>query len=176
MGAEGVYYAGLLSHRPILALALSWYCHLLTPYCFLHLRPVFYCGGDLVGDSGFVGSEGFPNFYKPNSKCSWRITVSHLPCHISKHWLLHYSVIQCLTHAKSLWFPGSRGKRGYALFPYFWPGGWLTMSIRLSGCLQWPFQLSAKTGSFLWNFPAWRSYFYHKHHDARDGDWRRDTG
>ncbi|XP_074528444.1 procollagen C-endopeptidase enhancer a [Halichoeres trimaculatus] len=38
-------------------------------------RPVFYCGGDLVGDSGFVGSEGFPSFYKPNSKCSWRITV-----------------------------------------------------------------------------------------------------
>uniref|UniRef100_UPI0037E9BB90 procollagen C-endopeptidase enhancer a n=1 Tax=Semicossyphus pulcher TaxID=241346 RepID=UPI0037E9BB90 len=38
-------------------------------------RPVFYCGGDLVADSGFVGSEGFPSFYKPNSKCSWRITV-----------------------------------------------------------------------------------------------------
>lgn len=38
-------------------------------------RPVFHCGGDLVADSGFVGSEGFPSFYKPNSKCSWRITV-----------------------------------------------------------------------------------------------------
>ncbi|CAJ1064311.1 procollagen C-endopeptidase enhancer a [Xyrichtys novacula] len=38
-------------------------------------RPVFYCGGDLVADSGFVGSEGFPSFYKPNSKCIWRITV-----------------------------------------------------------------------------------------------------
>uniref|UniRef100_A0A1A8RFN1 Procollagen C-endopeptidase enhancer n=1 Tax=Nothobranchius rachovii TaxID=451742 RepID=A0A1A8RFN1_9TELE len=38
-------------------------------------RPVFYCGGDLVAESGFVGSEGFPNFYKPNSKCIWRITV-----------------------------------------------------------------------------------------------------
>lgn len=38
-------------------------------------RPVFYCGGDLVADSGFVGSEGFPSFYKPNSKCTWRITV-----------------------------------------------------------------------------------------------------
>uniref|UniRef100_A0A665XA50 Procollagen C-endopeptidase enhancer 2-like n=1 Tax=Echeneis naucrates TaxID=173247 RepID=A0A665XA50_ECHNA len=37
--------------------------------------PVFYCGGDLVADSGFVGSEGFPSFYKPNSKCTWRITV-----------------------------------------------------------------------------------------------------
>ncbi|XP_029304589.1 procollagen C-endopeptidase enhancer a [Cottoperca gobio] len=40
-----------------------------------HTRPVFYCGGDLVTDSGFVGSEGFPSFYKPNSKCTWRITV-----------------------------------------------------------------------------------------------------
>ncbi|XP_029703718.1 procollagen C-endopeptidase enhancer 2 [Takifugu rubripes] len=38
-------------------------------------RPVFHCGGDLVKESGFVGSEGFPNSYKPNSKCTWRITV-----------------------------------------------------------------------------------------------------
>ncbi|XP_015226840.1 PREDICTED: procollagen C-endopeptidase enhancer 2-like [Cyprinodon variegatus] len=38
-------------------------------------RPVFYCGGDLVAESGFVGSEGFPEFYKPNTKCTWRITV-----------------------------------------------------------------------------------------------------
>ncbi|XP_068600196.1 procollagen C-endopeptidase enhancer a [Brachionichthys hirsutus] len=40
-----------------------------------HTRPVFHCGGDLISDSGFVGSEGFPSFYKPNSKCTWRITV-----------------------------------------------------------------------------------------------------
>ncbi|XP_026114688.1 procollagen C-endopeptidase enhancer 2-like [Carassius auratus] len=40
-----------------------------------YTRPVFKCGGDLVGDSGFVGSEGFPSFYKPNSKCTWYITV-----------------------------------------------------------------------------------------------------
>ncbi|TRY90604.1 hypothetical protein DNTS_034647 [Danionella cerebrum] len=38
-------------------------------------RPVFNCGGHLTGDSGFVGSEGFPSFYKHNSKCSWYITV-----------------------------------------------------------------------------------------------------
>jgi len=42
------------------------------------LRPVFNCGGNLSGDSGFVGSEGFPSFYKPNSKCTWYITVSSL--------------------------------------------------------------------------------------------------
>ncbi|XP_067290156.1 procollagen C-endopeptidase enhancer a [Pseudorasbora parva] len=40
-----------------------------------YTRPVFNCGGDLVGDSGFVGSEGFPSYYKPNSKCTWYITV-----------------------------------------------------------------------------------------------------
>ncbi|XP_071771334.2 procollagen C-endopeptidase enhancer a [Centroberyx gerrardi] len=40
-----------------------------------YTRPVFHCGGDLVADSGFVGSEGFPSFYKTNSKCTWHITV-----------------------------------------------------------------------------------------------------
>ncbi|XP_036452149.1 LOW QUALITY PROTEIN: procollagen C-endopeptidase enhancer b [Colossoma macropomum] len=38
-------------------------------------RPVFLCGGHLVTDSGFVASEDFPTHYKPNSKCTWYITV-----------------------------------------------------------------------------------------------------
>ncbi|KAL6118538.1 pcolce [Pungitius sinensis] len=38
-------------------------------------RPVFLCGGHLVTDSGVVASEGFPNPYKPNSRCTWYITV-----------------------------------------------------------------------------------------------------
>ncbi|XP_041635927.1 procollagen C-endopeptidase enhancer b [Cheilinus undulatus] len=38
-------------------------------------RPVFLCGGHLVIDSGIVASEGFPSPYKPNSKCTWYITV-----------------------------------------------------------------------------------------------------
>uniref|UniRef100_A0A672T7D8 Procollagen C-endopeptidase enhancer b n=1 Tax=Sinocyclocheilus grahami TaxID=75366 RepID=A0A672T7D8_SINGR len=38
-------------------------------------RPVFLCGGHLTTDSGFVASEGFPSHYKPNSKCTWYITV-----------------------------------------------------------------------------------------------------
>ncbi|XP_031605202.2 procollagen C-endopeptidase enhancer b [Oreochromis aureus] len=38
-------------------------------------RPVFHCGGHLVTDSGIVASEGFPSLYKPNSKCTWYITV-----------------------------------------------------------------------------------------------------
>uniref|UniRef100_A0A4W5LX07 Procollagen C-endopeptidase enhancer b n=1 Tax=Hucho hucho TaxID=62062 RepID=A0A4W5LX07_9TELE len=39
------------------------------------LRPIFHCGGHLVTDSGFVGSEGFPSHYKPNRKCTWYIAV-----------------------------------------------------------------------------------------------------
>ncbi|KAI3376384.1 hypothetical protein L3Q82_016866, partial [Scortum barcoo] len=38
-------------------------------------RPIFLCGGHLVTDSGIVASEGFPSPYKPNSKCTWYITV-----------------------------------------------------------------------------------------------------
>ncbi|KAM9312412.1 uncharacterized protein PAF06_010357 [Gastrophryne carolinensis] len=38
-------------------------------------RPVFLCGGEITGDSGYVASEGFPNYYPPNKKCVWKITV-----------------------------------------------------------------------------------------------------
>ncbi|MCJ8731479.1 hypothetical protein PDJAM_G00200040, partial [Pangasius djambal] len=38
-------------------------------------RPIFRCGGRLTTDSGFVASEDFPSHYKPNSKCTWYITV-----------------------------------------------------------------------------------------------------
>ncbi|XP_071374795.1 procollagen C-endopeptidase enhancer 2-like isoform X2 [Centroberyx affinis] len=38
-------------------------------------RPTFLCGGHLVTDSGIVATEGFPSHYKPNSKCTWYITV-----------------------------------------------------------------------------------------------------
>uniref|UniRef100_H0VFW2 Procollagen C-endopeptidase enhancer 2 n=1 Tax=Cavia porcellus TaxID=10141 RepID=H0VFW2_CAVPO len=37
--------------------------------------PVFRCGGIHTGESGFIGSEGFPGVYPPNSKCTWKITV-----------------------------------------------------------------------------------------------------
>lgn len=53
--------------------------------CFLSFpshsfRPVFKCGGNLDSDSGFVASEDFPSYYKPNSKCTWYITVSGNSC------------------------------------------------------------------------------------------------
>ncbi|XP_059711369.1 procollagen C-endopeptidase enhancer 2 [Haemorhous mexicanus] len=38
-------------------------------------RPTFTCGGVVSGESGFIGSEGFPGVYPPNSKCTWKITV-----------------------------------------------------------------------------------------------------
>ncbi|XP_026854141.2 procollagen C-endopeptidase enhancer 2 isoform X1 [Electrophorus electricus] len=40
-----------------------------------HRRPVFACGGNLTGDTGFIGSQGYPGIYPSNSKCVWRITV-----------------------------------------------------------------------------------------------------
>uniref|UniRef100_A0A8C9UL60 Procollagen C-endopeptidase enhancer 2 n=1 Tax=Spermophilus dauricus TaxID=99837 RepID=A0A8C9UL60_SPEDA len=44
-------------------------------FLFYFHRPVFTCGGILTGESGFIGSEGFPGVYPPNSKCTWKITV-----------------------------------------------------------------------------------------------------
>lgn len=55
------------SHEP----SLQWFR--LTPP--LSSRPVFLCGGDVTGESGYVASEGFPNLYPPNKKCIWTITV-----------------------------------------------------------------------------------------------------
>ncbi|KAM8974011.1 procollagen C-endopeptidase enhancer 2-like [Pelodytes ibericus] len=40
-----------------------------------YTRPVFNCGGDIVGDAGYIASEGFPNYYPHNKKCVWKITV-----------------------------------------------------------------------------------------------------
>ncbi|KAM9001733.1 procollagen C-endopeptidase enhancer 1 isoform X2 [Sarcophilus harrisii] len=40
-----------------------------------YTRPVFLCGGDVTGESGYVASEGFPNHYPPNKECIWTIMV-----------------------------------------------------------------------------------------------------
>lgn len=72
---------------------VEWMYSPVFPHSVTDLRFVFPCGGDLVTASGLVGSEGFPNIYKPNSKCTWRITVSHWPQHSSKCWPLPLSVL-----------------------------------------------------------------------------------
>ncbi|XP_067257992.1 procollagen C-endopeptidase enhancer b isoform X1 [Chanodichthys erythropterus] len=59
-------------HLGLLFLGLGW-VHGQSQTNFT--RPIFLCGGHLVSDSGFVASEGFPSHYKPNSKCTWYITV-----------------------------------------------------------------------------------------------------
>ncbi|XP_048372931.1 procollagen C-endopeptidase enhancer 1 [Sphaerodactylus townsendi] len=40
-----------------------------------YTRPVFLCGGDLTGDSGYVASEGFPAHYPASRTCTWTLTV-----------------------------------------------------------------------------------------------------
>ncbi|XP_063786797.1 procollagen C-endopeptidase enhancer 1 [Pseudophryne corroboree] len=40
-----------------------------------YTRPVFLCGGDITGDSGYIASEGFPNYYPHSKKCVWNIKV-----------------------------------------------------------------------------------------------------
>ncbi|KAK7881786.1 hypothetical protein WMY93_030195 [Mugilogobius chulae] len=59
-------------------------CSLFCAWCLLFLseicaqsqrRPSFTCGGNITGDSGVIGSQGYPGVYPPNTKCVWRITV-----------------------------------------------------------------------------------------------------
>ncbi|XP_021561845.1 procollagen C-endopeptidase enhancer 2 [Carlito syrichta] len=61
-------FNGRLSPWPTM-FQISYRCPFYFP------RPVFTCGGVLTGESGFIGSEGFPGVYPPNSKCTWKITV-----------------------------------------------------------------------------------------------------
>ncbi|KAJ1079977.1 hypothetical protein NDU88_000199 [Pleurodeles waltl] len=60
------------------ALALSWGPHPSgaqeQPQSNI-TRPIFLCGGDHTGDSGYIASEGFPSHYPSNKKCTWTITV-----------------------------------------------------------------------------------------------------
>ncbi|KYO20882.1 procollagen C-endopeptidase enhancer 1 isoform X2 [Alligator mississippiensis] len=70
-----------MSPGPGCLLPLLWLCALSRPGLSQGptapnaSRPVFLCGGEHSGDAGYVASEGFPNFYPPNSDCTWTITV-----------------------------------------------------------------------------------------------------
>ncbi|KAG9351068.1 hypothetical protein JZ751_024958 [Albula glossodonta] len=44
-------------------------------YLILVSRPTFTCGGNITGESGVIGSQGYPGVYPPNTKCVWRLTV-----------------------------------------------------------------------------------------------------
>uniref|UniRef100_A0A4W5QU30 Procollagen C-endopeptidase enhancer 2b n=1 Tax=Hucho hucho TaxID=62062 RepID=A0A4W5QU30_9TELE len=59
-------------------IALGYLLELTRVYCSpqsLIVRPTFTCGGNITGDSGVIGSPGYPGVYPPNTKCVWRITV-----------------------------------------------------------------------------------------------------
>ncbi|XP_053860784.1 procollagen C-endopeptidase enhancer 1 isoform X1 [Malaclemys terrapin pileata] len=66
------------ARSPLLPLLLLWGCAMGQsdpPPAPNATRPVFLCGGDHVGDSGYIASEGFPNHYPPGKTCTWTITV-----------------------------------------------------------------------------------------------------
>lgn len=65
---------------------------------------MFTCGGVLTGESGFIGSEGFPGMYPPNSKCTWKITVSIY----FKGVLLDLGMERVHVDALTPWCPGLR--------------------------------------------------------------------
>ena len=33
------------------------------------------CGGEIIKESGRLSSPNYPDFYKPNKECVWKITV-----------------------------------------------------------------------------------------------------
>lgn len=70
--------------------------HYRVPYRVIltsSFRPDFHCGGHLVTDSGIVASEGFPSHYKPNSNCTWYITVSWLMKDTSDYCIMYSSCV-----------------------------------------------------------------------------------
>ncbi|KAG5286674.1 hypothetical protein AALO_G00017520 [Alosa alosa] len=38
-------------------------------------KPVYTCGGNITGESGIFGSQGYPGVYPAYTKCVWKITV-----------------------------------------------------------------------------------------------------
>uniref|UniRef100_A0A3Q2ZAP6 Procollagen C-endopeptidase enhancer 2b n=1 Tax=Hippocampus comes TaxID=109280 RepID=A0A3Q2ZAP6_HIPCM len=61
----------------VYGLVCAWCLALLAQVCSSQSqrRPSFTCGGNITGQSGIIGSQGYPGVYPPNTKCVWRITV-----------------------------------------------------------------------------------------------------
>ncbi|XP_077480906.1 procollagen C-endopeptidase enhancer 2b isoform X2 [Stigmatopora argus] len=59
------------------AVVCAWCLALLAQDCSAQTqrRTSFTCGGNFTGNSGIIGSQGYPGVYPPNTKCVWRITV-----------------------------------------------------------------------------------------------------
>uniref|UniRef100_A0A3Q2XW62 Procollagen C-endopeptidase enhancer 2b n=1 Tax=Hippocampus comes TaxID=109280 RepID=A0A3Q2XW62_HIPCM len=57
----------------VYGLVCAWCLALLAQVC--SSQPSFTCGGNITGQSGIIGSQGYPGVYPPNTKCVWRITV-----------------------------------------------------------------------------------------------------
>uniref|UniRef100_A0A673N5V6 Procollagen C-endopeptidase enhancer 2a n=1 Tax=Sinocyclocheilus rhinocerous TaxID=307959 RepID=A0A673N5V6_9TELE len=49
-------------------------CKIIGLHCSCY-TVFFTCGGNFTGDTGLIGSQGYPGVYPPNNKCVWRITV-----------------------------------------------------------------------------------------------------
>lgn len=49
--------------------AECWFC-----YCFLTHAAI--CGGEVKKDNGQIQSPNYPDDYRPNKMCVWKITVA----------------------------------------------------------------------------------------------------
>ncbi|XP_061661709.1 procollagen C-endopeptidase enhancer 2b isoform X2 [Syngnathoides biaculeatus] len=61
----------------VCGLLCAWALALLARDCSAQSqrRPSHTCGGNFTGQTGIIGSQGYPGVYPPNTKCVWRITV-----------------------------------------------------------------------------------------------------
>ncbi|KTF74680.1 hypothetical protein cypCar_00023344 [Cyprinus carpio] len=59
----------------ICGVLVSWALLLLHVRAQTPHRQTFTCGGNITGQSGVIGSQGYPGVYPPNTKCVWRVTV-----------------------------------------------------------------------------------------------------
>jgi len=42
---------------------------------YLSLAAVAVCGGEISKETGILSSPNYPDYYKPNKECVWKISV-----------------------------------------------------------------------------------------------------